>query len=978
MVEVKLQPQHSASRPDSESQQSSQNSNEGNFNPLASAPRSATNQYTAPRTQFDFRFSPDTALPSTESPSTSRRTYNISTASTPAARVPSLSIALSDSTSGPDSNPENASRERDITSALDAQLEGLHFSSTRSGMNMTSVADALQVVAAGQDSRSSPLLNPTPPPGRPGAQRRRSSSQNNLGKHDVGDEAPPNDRFNLPAIQNALRDTKHLLSELVDVLGSSEVHNEPDSVMKRLHRQAEDLAQFKCPSTRIVGFVGDSGAGKSSLLNSLLDYRDLARSSNSGGACTCVVTEFHHHEDEKFAIIVERFSETELMPQLEDLLRDYRHFHLDRDSFESHELTDLEKRAKLASDTFQALFHGRFVGRNTLIEDTESKALSTLKSWVQGFDQSMIQQEHFGLNLNECSALLTELTSDVPSRTATLWPWVKKVKVYLNAHILSKGLILVDLPGLRDLNLARRNITERYLFKCDEIFVVAIEGRATTDEGVQGVIDLAKKARLSNVGIICTRSDEVKPTEALRDWKGKEVSNEIQRMLKVIDQQDSEVKGLEEELSSFDDVDDENDLCDEERNELSLLNRKLRSTRKRLNEHQFDLQKLLITTRNEDVEKKLVTLYRQEVRGNLLKVFCASNTIYWDHRDAPRDKAMPYLRLSEILAIREHCMTIVSESQYMAATKYMRNDIRVLLGELDLWVQSGQGSLSTEKKETIRSALDTVERKLDLGLCGRTSALNSAANWYKNEFNMRVYRPQETYSAFCCNYGTHYTAAVGSRSWNQEVIEEMTKDMSTPWNEVQMSLDKRGEDIIESIDDLFDWVDQFLDTELVESPDTAFSLASTLLSQKCVIEVDIETILNDLQDDLRTLRTDALSSIRTSFIGKAMKNAYTNARRERGSDARKKAIVNSAVTRNDLFADLLKSFKSGFNGHVDNAQERIREIVGSHFGAIKDTLQIVRSDNVALESEMDPEFRGRVESRLETTEMESVDSTLTA
>lgn len=63
------------------------------------------------------------------------------------------------------------------------------------------------------------------------------------------------------------------------------------------------------------------------------------------------------------------------------------------------------------------------------------------------------------------------------------------------------------LLGLRDLDTARRNITERYLLKCNEIFVVASEGRATTDEGVQSVIELAKKAKLSNVGIICTKSD---------------------------------------------------------------------------------------------------------------------------------------------------------------------------------------------------------------------------------------------------------------------------------------------------------------------------------------------------------------------------------------------------------------------------------------------------------------------------------------
>lgn len=61
--------------------------------------------------------------------------------------------------------------------------------------------------------------------------------------------------------------------------------------------------------------------------------------------------------------------------------------------------------------------------------------------------------------------------------------------------------------GLHDANAARRNITERYLINCDEIFAICTEGRAITDAGVVSVLELAKKARLSNVGIICTKSD---------------------------------------------------------------------------------------------------------------------------------------------------------------------------------------------------------------------------------------------------------------------------------------------------------------------------------------------------------------------------------------------------------------------------------------------------------------------------------------
>ncbi|KAI0867597.1 hypothetical protein GGS24DRAFT_485128 [Hypoxylon argillaceum] len=867
---------------------------------------------------------------------------------------------------------------------------------------MTGLSDALQAVEAGQDSPCGPsfdIRSPSPitlSPGRRSLHARRSGSQTNLAKHNVRDETPAKDRFNIPAVQKALRNTKSLMSEMVNVLSSSTVHNEPGSVMARLRRQAEDLAQFECPPTRTVGFVGDSGAGKSSLINSLLDPKDLARSSNSGWACTCVVTEFHFHKDEKFDVRVKAFSEAELIPQLENLLQDYGHFHLNRDSLERLEAPELEERARVAEDTFQAMFRGRLINKDILIQGPESNALSTLKLWLRDFPSgSMLERGKSGLSLVECSNLVMELTSESSEISGThLWPWIKKIEVYSNAHILSQGLVLADLPGLRDLNSARRNITERYLLECNEIFVVAAAGRVTTDEGVRSAIELAKKAKLSNMGIICTKSDDIEASEALRDWGDNRVAREIREKQGRILQDESDKSALEMELSSYEEIDD-NNLSKDELNELNLLNTRLRSIKRRLYQHKFDLQKILVTTRNARIKEELINLYSREVSGNLLRVFCVSNTMYWTYRETPRITAMPRLILSGILEVRAHFIGLVSESQHKAAVEYMRNDIGVLLGELGLWVQSGKGYLNAEKKAEIRNTLDGLENKLYLDLCGGASALNGAVNLFKREFDTMLYRPQsshfdrwsaaakaasedwscwshQTYAAFCRHFGTHYTATVEQRNWNEEIIQKMTDDLSPPWEQLQINLDQQSDGIFQSIDNFFSWADQFLDAELDSSRDTAVSIKSTLSSQKRVLRSDIEKILDNLQGDLRTLRTDVFSSIRTSFIGKIMENEYDKARRQsgRGSDARKKAIINSAVQRNGLFTDLLKSFKKEFNEHVDNAQDNIQQATNSHLEAIKNTFNIVRSDNAALESEKDPEFHARVEARLDAANEE--------
>lgn len=131
---------------------------------------------------------------------------------------------------------------------------------------MSDVAAAIQQVAAGSDN---PVFLEPGSAERVRAERardsrrRQSSSRLSIGPHEVWDEEPPRDPFHEPAFQQAFREARGLVAELVEVLGSGVLHVDPDSTMRRLYREAETLARFRCSSTRTVGFVGDSGVGQS-------------------------------------------------------------------------------------------------------------------------------------------------------------------------------------------------------------------------------------------------------------------------------------------------------------------------------------------------------------------------------------------------------------------------------------------------------------------------------------------------------------------------------------------------------------------------------------------------------------------------------------------------------------------------------------------------------------------------------------------
>jgi hypothetical protein len=116
--------------------------------------------------------------------------------------------------------------------------------------------------------------------------------------------------------------------------------------------------------------------------------------------------------------------------QVKDLLEDFRHFHLNRDSLERDDFQDLESRAKRAYDTFQAMFRGLLLQDAELLRDSMPATLSKVEEWMQQcLEVHRDQGNHSNLTINDCSDLLMQLTSEEMSAEGpATWPWVKKIR----------------------------------------------------------------------------------------------------------------------------------------------------------------------------------------------------------------------------------------------------------------------------------------------------------------------------------------------------------------------------------------------------------------------------------------------------------------------------------------------------------------------------------------------------------------------
>ncbi|KAE9378390.1 hypothetical protein N431DRAFT_400024 [Stipitochalara longipes BDJ] len=913
-----------------------------------------------------IRLSQDVPLPSIERSSSSSSGGVPISRNIGHSRTPSVSQTSPRPSSSEDLRASPASRL--TNNSIDGRL------------GMSEVAAALESV--GRDSIGpSAFLRPettavgsSPSPRQ--SSRRRSTPRTSVATHDVRDEELPNDRFHETTFQQAFSDSKRLMEELTEVLSSSTIQHDQDSVMRRLHEKGSELARFHCPSTRTVGFVGDSGVGKSSLLNTLLDFRALARTSDGGAACTSVITEYHYHSADDFTIEVEWFSTDETVAQLTELLRAYRYYHIYGTDTEGDESNDVRDRAKVAKDIFQAMFRGRLGDDEGLIRWPEKRILKIFRSWVARANRSPSGRQTYN-SLEDCSSHLMQLTSEqIGTQEPAKWPYIREVRVFLKAHILSKGLVLVDLPGLRDLNSARQSITERHLLKCDEIFAVCCIGRATTDASVMSVFEIAARAELSNVGIVCTKSGDIRPDEAKRDWGG-EKARAIQGHQDAIARDRRDLEDAEAEAEYWSEA-EELDPAEQHR-----LIRREKEVKRRLKSHQLELEHYLITTRNSSVTSALERTYREKLPGNNLRVFCVDNIMYQEHRSAPKDAALPFLRLSGILAVRKHCIAMVASNQLRSALKYINDDIPALLGDIQLWVQSGAGTLDAERRMEIREVLNVLETRLKRNLTGNASHINRIERSSMDMFRELITRRQliaywttdaarasdvwagwyhSTYSAFCRNYGYHETGAVGRHNWNSDAIEQMVRDLATPWLELRSQLLISLERESQSIKDLMDDSMEYTDNQLEHSLELADTLGETMRSRQHLLLADIEQACENFETELSLLRTDAFSGLRTSFIGELMKESYEECNRDYGpgSDRRRKRVIGDRLSDEEVFISLQRIFKDQFSKLAEKLQINIKAAILTHLSVITNTLDIVRSENAVIESERDPAFRHRV------------------
>jgi predicted ATPase len=259
-------------------------------------------------------------------------------------------------------------------------------------------------------------------------------------------------------VPEILTTARNITARLAQFLSTSNLHQDQNSRIQNAYQTATRLSTFQPSSVRIVGLVGDSGVGKSSLINSLLDRAEFTRAvslawsipfiayktdagakqSNSGTACTCVVTEYHFHDRDDYFIEIDYFTMQELRSQFKELLGAYRQYESpEPPDMPAADREDLRKNAVLAQSTFRASFRNKLDDHPEVLGTLPLReAIDTMMGWVEQVLPRLSTQENslresFS-DINQCSNRLTVLASETDERDqAYPWPFIRKLKLVL-------------------------------------------------------------------------------------------------------------------------------------------------------------------------------------------------------------------------------------------------------------------------------------------------------------------------------------------------------------------------------------------------------------------------------------------------------------------------------------------------------------------------------------------------------------------
>ena len=356
---------------------------------------------------------------------------------------------------------------------------------------------------------------------------------------------------------------------------------------------------------------------------------------------------------------------------------------------------DAKSRADTAIEALVALFqeYANFSSANSTEDFIWSRRLKGATSFpkeLHTWTNDLLTKLHVGEGVGElCADSAEELRQllepyvRVPSGggRSSCWPLIKNVKIGLRSSaLLKRGIVLVDLPGLSDVNRIRTQTTQQFQRRCDLIFVVASSLRIESTPEV--LVNLIHKgyAKTKKV-LVCTKIDDLGSEASPSDLDATlEDQNDYNGRCEVLDRLDKRFTELSAELKSL--------KARRIRGpQMDASNGKLFEAKTRKERFGALKRQALIQMRKKQLVKRMGEIYRSNSRdGDPLKIHAVSNTEYLKYRVG--DESDPITLTGDVIGIRDLRLcasTLPSKQHFERIWNYWMNTVPNLMYQLHLW-----------------------------------------------------------------------------------------------------------------------------------------------------------------------------------------------------------------------------------------------------------------------------------------------------
>ncbi|KAG8670948.1 hypothetical protein FPOAC1_004183 [Fusarium poae] len=924
----------------------------------------ASSQCDTPKRKISFSFSsPQTGLPSSRSPNDSfifgQESSNRSTGpserfqSNSAYVIPPSFSAIAGSK--PFSFQSIPLPPQSQTSAPTSQLQSPFTPVTIS-------PPRLSATFSGTSSTATPLsfLSPSTPQSKTGPSSSLSPSLDtpnsshvsspipeppaSIIPYDARTEVPPTHALFTDTFQNALLQGSETAQKVVRAIEKLQAGalRESDSEVRNFLSDAKSLQHFQGTDTRTIAVLGDSGEGKSSLINSLLHFPGVAQTGDIGSACTSVVTEYRQKKAEHtkpITISVEYLSAPEIRELIKELLWSYRQIFLE--SVESDETSEQDynrymRESEQAWSALNAAFKHKRQFTQRMAQDMSEGALERITDqlikWTEEIEWPAGGVDGFWTSTAQTADECVEQTKFFMQDK--FWPFTKIIRVYLDSEVLKTGVVLADLPGLQDTNLARVRATQDYLIKCDTIIIVAKISRAITDQSLKSSLFYVLSRHMPieweqsgtqklNVSVVCTKSDEIDLRTARLEFCGpnKSIPTEIMTQL------DSDISNAKQS----------NDRA-----------------RKKVAKKQQEL--LLVQARNRHVQTNLRNVYSSEMNGRNLDVFCVSNN--WYEKYCPKGNTK-FVEASGVPDLRRFCHTVTADAQFNEAKHFLKSRLSTLLNTIDLWssswiqkqdeIEELDDSVHTNITELIEQIPGIVKTfREDFTTCFQEQIMTFFGqrdqHWDQAAIRQgSVWATQwhwTQYNAWCLRNGDHQTSKRGHENWNAKILWKMRMELEGQWDLVEDEVSEAFEAISDRVNDL---LNSFTITlhELLP-PRLADAIIQTVDLQIGNLEYRMSREERKFLAEIRAIRRYASESNYNSYILQDMVPVYRSASNQSGTGkaARQRSIVQGHIEQGVIFPKMGIAISESMESLIKTTSTNLKTILTGVMATVKADVDI--------------------------------------